>query len=140
MNFMRYLVFFLLLIGACNQNSVSEEQRELFREQSKLRKPVRISPEEILTKAFEEARRDLKDTTTTTYLWKEFYVKPADTVLIELWEAYKYAAANNIEASDNVQLLDDEIIYTTPLITDDTLRKMKVAFLPKKDIVLKLSN
>lgn len=135
----KYLVFLLLIVG-CNQNPVPDEQRELFREKSKLRKPVKISPEQILTKAFEEARMDLKDTTVTTYLWKEFYVKPADSVLIELWDAYEYAAENNVEASDNVQLQDDQIIYTKPVIRNDTLREMKVAFLPKKDIVLKLSN
>lgn len=135
----KYLVFLVIIIG-CDQNPVSDEQRKLFREQTKLRKPVKLSQEEIFTKAFEEARRDLKDTTTTTYRWKEFYVKPADSVLMELWEAYQYAAVNNIEASDNVQLQDDVIIYTNPVIKNDSLKIMNVGYLPKKDIVLKLSH
>lgn len=136
---MKYLVFLLLIVG-CNQNPVPDEQRELFREKSKLRKPVKISPEEILTKAYEEARRDLKDSSTTTYQWKEYYVKPADSVLMKLWEAYKYAVGHDIEAFDNIQLQEDVIIYTKPVISNDSLKGMKVAFLPKKNIVLKLSD
>ena len=124
---------------SCNGNQMSDKQREALRDELKNRKPVKVSEEQILTKALEEARTDLKDTMVTQYTWKEFYVKPADSIYNELWMAYQYSVEQKTPLQDNVQLYDSVVLYSKPTIVNDTLQSMLIVVLPKKEIVLKLS-
>lgn len=135
---MRFLLALLVLLSSCDK-PVSDDQRELLREELKKRTPVRISDDQILSRALEEARRDWSDTTVTVYRWKDYFVKPADSLLAELWLAYEYAVQNNSNVVDNVQLKGPEIIYTNPIVLSDSLQRMRVAFIPKKSIVLKIT-
>lgn len=135
-----YCLLFLLLLS-CNEQRSSEENREAIRKGIEMRKPVKISQEQIITRAFEEARQDLKDTVVTKYQWKTYYVRPADSdsTLAELWMAYKDAVEKKAAATDNVQLMDSLIIYTIPIVRNDSLQQMLVAFMTRKEIVLQLT-
>lgn len=145
---MRNSILWLFLVLTGCGGSLSDEQREAFREEMDNREIRKVSEEQIFDKAFELGKgyvRQLEKNKSSAVARKNaIRVRFADSTASGLpekykgiWEAYFHAPAGTA-LEDNVQQYNDTLIYSSAVVKNGELKGVWLIDIPKKNIVLAL--
>lgn len=129
------MIFSLLFLFAlsCNTQPINEEQREKIKKNIKQREPVRVTEDQIISKAYKIGR-----SSADSLNWQKYQEMQPNIKLNQIWDAYNFTISNGERPDDNVQLTNDMVFYTRPNIKADTLFSMEVLSFTKKEIVLSI--
>lgn len=148
---MKIPVYFILICGltACG-GQLSEKQRKELQNESKLHEIKRVTDDEIMLKAMETGRKvraELNKGRDKAAIEQEYnvsihrYLKEEPQMeekVRALWRAYKTSEHSLDPATDDNLQRDypEHLIYTYPVIQDDTLAAMEVILLSKKAVII----
>lgn len=146
-----FLISFLVVLASCGGNLSDKERKALHTEMDE-RAIKKVSEEEIFEKALEEGRSLIQAVTQDsvseeqaasmckcTLQWiTEDNVTSLSGTTKELWDAYKFAVSNGNSLNDNVQKLDDDLLYSAPSMEGESLHGVWFITFKKKNIILSL--
>lgn len=139
---MKYLVAVIILICAsCNQEGMSDEQRQKLKEEKSARKIQRVTDADILNAAGVKGEEIYQLNRSDNGLVAQIkWVALQDTLTnpyeIKMKEAYQYAYNRQLELHDNIEDLGNgTIVFTRPELREDSIRGFWIIILEKKEVI-----
>ncbi|MDX1627372.1 MAG: hypothetical protein R3345_01665 [Fulvivirga sp.] len=138
------LCSFLLACGG----SLSDEQRKALKEEMEAREIKKVKEEDIVARSFELGKAiyqnhinnsdSLVKALNATILWLEPTDSGGGDLEKQLLEAYVYSFEQGEKLSHNVQRDSEVMLYTMPVVSEESFEGIYVIRIPRKEVVLNL--
>jgi hypothetical protein len=140
----------VVLLWACQDKMMSQEERAALREAMQARKPRRITDAELLQAASLRGEKivtfdmnnplpdSLQIALKKQYITTKERINMTEEKEKTIWEAYLYAFEQKQNLTPNVQLLPEQeaVLYTFPYIQEDSTLAMRCIIFEKSKLAV----